>query len=55
VVDTVLDDDWLLTLVNLLTFSGSTGEVSKTFLLFLLGFWSVLVKKLEDLGSSVLI
>jgi hypothetical protein len=55
VVNTVLNNDWLLTLVDLLTFSGRSGDSGKTFLLFLLGFWSVLVKKLENLSSSVLI
>jgi hypothetical protein len=55
VVDTVLNNDWLLTLVNLVTFSSRAGDGSKTFLLFLLGFWSVLVKKLEDLSSGVLV
>jgi hypothetical protein len=55
VVNTVLDNDWLLTLVNLLTFGSRTSNSSKTFFLFLLGFWSVFVKKLENLGGSVLI
>jgi hypothetical protein len=55
VVDTVLNNDWLLTLVDLLTFSSRAGDSGKTFLLFLLSFWSVLVKKLENLASGVLI
>lgn len=55
VVDTVLDDNGLLALVDLVTGSSGLSGSSKTGLLLNLGLGAVLVEELEELGSSVLV
>lgn len=55
VVQTVLDDDRLVGLHNLLALGLSSGKSPKTFALLNLGFRAVLVQELEELSSRVLV
>ena len=55
VVDTVLDNERLVSLGDFLLFSLGSSNSTKTFALFLLAFGSVLVQQLEELSSSVLV
>lgn len=55
VVDTVLDHDGLLALIDLGTTGSLLGELSETDLLVSSGFRAVLVEQLEELGSGVLV
>ncbi len=55
VVDTVLDHDGLLSLIDLGTTGSLLGEGTQTSLLISIRFRAVLVKQLEELGSGVLV
>ena len=55
VVQTVLNKVWLLVRLLLLTLGSGGSSGSETGLLLLLGLGAVLVKELEQLGSSVLV
>ena len=55
VVDTVLDDNRLLALVNLFTGSNFFGSSSETGLLLDRGLGAILVQELKKVGGSVLV
>jgi len=55
VVKTVLGEEGLLGVLDLLALSGGSGSGGKTGLLLLLGLGAVLVEELEELGRGVLV